>query len=159
MRNRRFVTAVSCLAIVGVILLSLALFSLRPADANTTGPRPGRWEAQGNFEGSFRVTSDRAWVTDLEGRFWTPTCGYLEVPGDIIPTEDQFAISENKIHIVLDTATLTYLVISGTFNTETSIEGEYDWSVDGCATGLTPVDWSGSWQGTSTYLPFVVKNR
>jgi len=111
------------------------------------GPRPGRWEGQGNFTGSFRVESDRARITNFVGSFWTPICGYLDVPGDLTPPAE-IGISDNKFHLSLDKpGTFTFLRIDGTFNTETSVEGDYAWGVDGCGFGLTRIDWSASWQG------------
>jgi hypothetical protein len=110
------------------------------------GPRPGHWEGQGTFTGSFRVESDRTRITNFEGSFWTPICGYLDVPGDLTPPAE-IEISDNKFHLFMNVPdTFTLLRIDGTFNNETSVEGDYSWGVEGCAVG-GPIDWSASWQG------------
>jgi plastocyanin len=110
------------------------------------GPRPGRWEGQGTFDGSFRVEPDRTRITNFEGSFWTPLCGDIDVPGDLTPPEE-IEISDNTFHLLLNIPdTLTFLRIDGTFNTETSVEGDYSWGVDGCGFGGR-IDWSASWQG------------
>jgi hypothetical protein len=118
-----------------------------PTDTPTPGgPRPGRWEGQGRFSGSFRVESDRARMTNFEGSFWTSLCGRLDVPGDLTPPAE-IEISDDKFHLVLsEPDTTTFLRIDGTFNTETSVEGDYSWGVDGCGFGGR-IDWSASWQG------------
>jgi len=116
----------------------------RPTPA--PGPRPGLWEGQGNFDGSFRVESDRARITDFAGSFWTPTCGRIDVPGDLTPPSE-IPISDGTIHIAMDIPdTITFLRIDGTFDTEITIEGDYAWGVEGCGFGLTRIDWSASWQ-------------
>jgi len=107
------------------------------------GPQPGYWSGG---SASFRVESDQTRITNFAGSFSTPTCGSIDVPGDLTPPSE-IPISDNNIHIFMNIPdTLTYLIIDGTFNTETSIEGLYSWGVDGCGFGLTRIAWSASWQ-------------
>jgi len=110
------------------------------------GPRPGRWEGHDDFEGSFRVTSDRSHITNFEGSFWTPMCGHIQVPEDLTPPAE-LTISDNHFHVTMNIPdTITFLRIDGTFNTETSVEGDYSWGVEGCGFGGR-ISWSASWQG------------
>ena len=86
-------------------------------------------------------------MTNLTGSFWTSLCGSIGVPGALTPPTET-AIVNNKIHIdMIVPHTLTLLIVDGTFDTEASIQGLYTWGVDGCALGMTRIDWSASWQG------------
>lgn len=110
------------------------------------GPWPGYWEGQSNFTGSFRVSADRTRITNLEGSFWTPTCGTIDFPDDITPSAS-IDISNNEISVYMDDpGTITFLSITGAFNTRTSVEGDYLWGVEGCGFGLTRLSWNARWQ-------------
>ena len=98
-------------------------------------PRPGLWEATGNFDGSFTVSSDGTNITDLSGSFATDLCGDIDVPGDLDPPAET-TISNDEFSILMnESGTTNFLSISGTFTSETTMEGDYGWGVDGCGLG------------------------
>jgi hypothetical protein len=110
------------------------------------GPRPGLWQGQGNFTGSFRVSSDRSRITNLEGSFWTLGCGTIDIPDDITPPAE-IAISNNEIDVYMDdSGDFPFLDIQGTFTSETFIEGDYWWGVSAQCFGLSRINWNATWQ-------------
>ena len=107
--------------------------------------RSGQWVGDDRFEGSFTVAPDCT-VQNLAGTFWTPFCGRIDVPGDLEPPAS-IPIVDGAIDVLMHIPdTIDFLDIDGAFTTETSVEGDYAWGVEGCGLGGR-IDWSASWQG------------
>lgn len=118
----------------------------------TNNAKPGQWVGSGNFDGLFTVSADSSRIMDFSGSFNTFTCGKIAVPGDLDPPAE-IAISGNKFSITMSEAgTTDFLNIEGTFTSDTTMIGDYGWSVDGCGMGGR-ILFAAEWQNGSTSTP------
>jgi hypothetical protein len=120
-----------------------------PNFGQNASPRAGLWEATGNFDGSFTVSADGTKITDLSGSFATDLCGDIDVPGDLDPPAETSITNDEFTILMNESGTTNFLSISGTFTSDTTMEGDYGWGVDGCGLGgRLPIE--ATWKGADT---------